>query len=90
MEKYKLRVKPNQEPPEEWSRVLVPFADGGLRIIDTFIMECIVEISPITLGYMEPALRNYVDFIPYKEGEHTDREVIMEEREKAYNWWKTS
>lgn len=88
MDKYKLRVKRGEEPPEEWSRVLVPFADGGLEIVETFTMECIINVSPLTLERMEPALKHYVDFIEY-DGTHTSRGTILDDNTSTYNWWKT-
>lgn len=89
MQQYKLRVKSGEEPPEDWSRVLVSFAGhGGIRLINTFVMECIVEAGPITRKMLEDYLGDYVDIFEYEPGDHTDISV-KKKRDPAEIWWRT-
>ena len=47
MRKYTIRVIKGQENPDDWGRVLVPFAIGGLLIIvEEFRDACIINASP--------------------------------------------
>ena len=89
LQQYKIRVKKGQEPPEEWSRLLVTFAGvGGIKLLQEFTMECIVEAGPVTYRMMEEYIGDYVDIFEY-HGEPTDLDEIKEERDDAYNWWKS-
>jgi hypothetical protein len=89
MKQYKLRVRSGEEAPEDWSRVLVSYAGhGGIRIIQEFVMECIVEAGPVTKKMIEANLGDYVDIFEYEPGEHTPMEV-KKKRDPAEVWWKT-
>jgi hypothetical protein len=85
---YKLRVKRGEEPPEEWSRLLVTFAGvGGIRLIEEYTMECVIEAGPVTRKMIEDYIGDYVDIFPYTPGEHTDLS-IKDEYDEAKNWWR--
>lgn len=89
MPQYKLRIKHDQEPPEEWSRVLVTFAGfGGIKLIEEFTMECIIEAGPVTKKMIEEYMGDYLDIFPYTPGEYTDASV-KDEYNSAYKWWKS-
>ena len=81
---YKIRVKANQEPPEDWTRVLVPFAGtSGLKILQMFTKEVIVESGSMTIGRIEATFGDIFDIFPY-HGEHTQKDDVESEDKP---WW---
>ena len=87
LKQYKLRVRAGEEPPDEWSRFLLPFADGGLRLKQTFVMECVVEAGPVTIENMKQAMSDYIEFQSY-DGSHTEKTEIFTDKDEDYKWWR--
>ena len=73
---FKLRVKPGAQTSPEWTRLLVPFSGtSGLRILQTFKHEAIVECGSVTRHQIETMLSDLITVIPY-DGNPTTREEL--------------
>ena len=83
--KYKIRVKAGMEPPEDWTRVLVPFAGtSGLKILETFVNEVIIESGPITVGRIKDIFQDSLDVFEYTPGKHTEKTELETTGDE---WW---
>lgn len=88
LKQYKMRIRQGEEPPEDWSRFLIPFADGGLRLRQTFVRECIIEAGPLTLENLKQSLSQFVEIYEY-DGTPTTREDVYTDQREDYKWWRT-
>ncbi len=69
MKLYRLHVKPGEESPEDWGRVLVPFAGTGLRLREEFTHDCVIEAGPLLIQEIMGHLRDYVECYDYDPAE---------------------
>ena len=84
MKLYRLHVKKGEEPPEDWGRVLVPFAGAsGLRIHEEFSRDCIINCGPIVIKDIERYLTGVIEVFEYnpEEQEKMHRQAKDEEEE---------
>ena len=84
MKLYRLHVKKGEEPPEDWGRVLVPFAGAsGLRIEEEFARDCIIKCGPLIIKDIERYLSGVVDVFEYhpEERDQINRRAKEEEDE---------
>ena len=66
MKYYRLHVKKGEDPPEDWGRVLVPFAGAsGLRIHEESITNCIIMCGPIIIKEIERYLNDVIEVFDY-------------------------
>jgi hypothetical protein len=81
---YRLHVKKDVECPEDWSRVLVPFAGTGLRLVEEFKFDCVIDASPILLQQIMSQLGEWIESHNYDPSER-DR-VSKWDEDEAYSW----
>jgi hypothetical protein len=89
MKFYLVKIKPNIDPPEDWGRVLVPFASpGSLRLCEVYINECIIECGNVLIEEIRFNLSKYVDILPYSPQQIETLRVqkAMEEDDEAFSW----
>jgi hypothetical protein len=81
LQKYRLRVKPKEDPPEEWSRLLCPFAGhGSIKLLEVFARDCIIEAGPVTIEALIELYGDYIDVLDLSENSEP-----IEEYEES--WW---
>lgn len=89
MKSYRLHVKEGVDTPDDWGRVLIQFAYGGLRIEETFPRDCFVIAGPLMIKHIQGALDEYLDIFESDEGEkdqlRRQQEKNKQEEDKA--WW---
>lgn len=70
MKLYRLHVKHGEDAPEEWGRVLVPFAgSSGLRLHEEFVRDCIIEAGPLLIKEIIAHLGDVVECFDYDPAE---------------------
>ena len=89
MKFYRIHVKNGIENPEDWSRVLITFAYGGLRIEEEFSRDCIVQAGPLVIRQLGESLSEYVEVCEYDdhEREKLRRDQRKEKEEEEKMWW---
>jgi hypothetical protein len=65
MNLYRLHVKNGVDEPEDWTRVLIPFAGTGLRIYDSFKRDVIIEAGPLLIKEIMGHLYQCVELFDY-------------------------
>lgn len=65
MKFYRLHLRDGIEPPEDWGRILIPFAGAGLRLHEEFVKDCIIEAGPIIIKDIMSHLLEYVELFDY-------------------------
>ena len=86
MKLFRLHVKKGVDEPEDWGRVLVPFAGTGLRLVEEFHRDCIIEAGPLLIKDIMHHLGEYVELFDY---DPMEKESIrrQSEREEESSWW---
>ncbi len=87
MNLYRLHVKKGIDPPEDWTRVLVPFAGSGLRLHEEFRDDCVIEAGPLLIKQIMGVLDGYIELFDYdpSEKERLRRNSLTGEDE-GYSW----
>lgn len=84
---YRLHVKKGIEAPEDWSRVLIPFAGTGLRLKEMFARDCVIEASPLLLKEILNQLGEYLEPFDY---DPMERDIInrksQQEEDDGLDW----
>jgi hypothetical protein len=70
MKLYRLHVKQGVEAPEDWGRVLIPFAGAsGLRLHEEFKRDAIIECGPLLIKEIMSQLGEYLEYFDYDPSE---------------------
>ncbi len=79
MKQYRLHVRDGQPSPEDWGRVLIPFAGNGVRLLEQFKRDCVILAGPIVIkqitGYFDSVLECF-DYDP------SEKERLLRQSEK--------
>ena len=87
MKLFRLHAKENQEPPDDWSRVLIPFAGTGLRLLEEYTKDCIIEAGPLLIKDIMRHLGEYIELFDYDPSLERDFLARKSKREEQEDLW---